>query len=538
MTKRFSRENQDLLYYNRRYNDAISNRRMGKINVINVKSNIGENPIDTTKQEDTVPTLRDILNDYLESTSVHGLQYFGKLSVEVGFFGKILWTCTILISFVCLSLMVMQFLTRYNENPTNTYIKTFDAPIFQAPFPAVTICPVMPIPLQKRLAILENIILPQNVSRDIAMYLLKYGHHITHPYVNREFKYVNELKALLDINKWSVTKFLETLIPCEDIFESCWWSGERIDCTKSIKTSYSSYGLCCSFNYLLENYVGSQKGHPQPKPLSSADFGLWSGLKLVINKDALVLSENMINSSRIINSYGIMVLIHHRMDFPGLNTNMYMLQANHELEIAVKPQLIHKPGGLQHRNKENELVPVCIRQNESPLEYFSIYRYSNCYANCRIKAMIQLCGCLPFIYDYVAEFYNITRCEIERLHCIQENAKQIGIVRDVQNENITCSCRTPCENMNYDGFPNSIALVQTSSPRNVSDQAAVIKVYMQSQIFQILVTLSAADETYLLASVGGIFSLFLGCRLLRGRVETQPQQTSDKNFVNYRRQVY
>lgn len=205
------------------------------------------------------------------------------------------------------------------------------------------------------------------------------------------------------------------------------------------------------------------------------------------------------------------------MDFPGLNTNMYMLQANHELEviystyreervtksdstfsklslqIAVKPQLIYKPGGLQHRNKENELVPVCIRENESPLEYFSIYRYSNCYANCRMKAMIQLCGCLPYIYYYVAEFYNITvnresvlkrystrflgitisitsspidfqRCEIERLHCIQENAKLIAIVRDVENENVTCSCRTPCENMNYDGFPNSFALMQTSSP--------------------------------------------------------------------------
>lgn len=119
----------------------------------------------------------------------------------------------------------------------------------------------------------------------------------------------------------------------------------------------------------------------------------------------------------------------------------------------------------------------------------------------------------------------------------------------------------------------------------MSDQTAVIKVYMQSQIFQILVTMSAADETYLLgtdfqpsipfyfaiaekflregfiertvsASVGGIFSLFLGCSflsvveivyflylfcrslLLRGRAEAQPQQTSNKNFVNHRRQVY
>lgn len=73
-----------------------------------------------------------------------------------------------------LSLMVMQFLRRYNENPTNTYILTFDEPIFKAPFPAVTICPTMPIPMRKRLAILEKAILPENVSREFALNILKY----------------------------------------------------------------------------------------------------------------------------------------------------------------------------------------------------------------------------------------------------------------------------------------------------------------------------------------------------------------------------
>lgn len=72
-----------------------------------------------------------------------------------------------------LSLMVIQFLHRYNENPTNTYIKTFHAPIFEAPFPAVTICPSTPISLERRLTILEHAILPKNVTREFASNLLK-----------------------------------------------------------------------------------------------------------------------------------------------------------------------------------------------------------------------------------------------------------------------------------------------------------------------------------------------------------------------------
>lgn len=100
------------------------------------------------------------------------------------------------------------------------------------------------------------------------------------------------------------------------------------------------------------------------------------------------------------------------MDFPGLSSNMYMLQTNHELKIAIKPELIHKPKGLRHRNKENQLVPLCIAEDQNTLEYFSIYGYSNCYANCRVKAMLRYCGCLPFIYDNVAEYNKIKVMEI------------------------------------------------------------------------------------------------------------------------------
>lgn len=79
---------------------------------------------------------------------------------------------------------------------------------------------------------------------------------------------------------------------------------------------------------------------------------------------------------------------------------------------------------------------------------------------------------------------------------------------------------------------------------------------MYSQTFQMLLTLSAADETYLLASVGGIFSLFLGCSFLsvveivyfvylycraifaRKRHEVQTDHTTNEIFVNGRQRVY
>lgn len=199
--------------------------------------------------------------------------------------------------------------------------------------------------------------------------------------------------------------------------------------------------------------------------MGSADFGSESGLKVVINKEFQQQSdeEDSYNSMNFSMKNNGIVVIHDRMDFPGLSSNMYMLQTNHELKIAIKPELIHKPKGLRHRNKENQLVPLCIAEDQNTLEYFSIYGYSNCYANCRVKAMLRYCGCLPFIYDNVAEYNKIKRCELDRLRCIQRNAKKIRIVKNIQSKNVSCSCRTPCTYMNYDGFPNSIPLMKTSS---------------------------------------------------------------------------
>lgn len=77
--------------------------------------------------------------------------------------------------------------------------------------------------------------------------------------MTQKYKEMDKLKTFLDANKWSTAEFAKNLINCEDIFESCWWSMERIDCAKSIKPSYTSYGLCCSFNYFLDNYVKSPK---------------------------------------------------------------------------------------------------------------------------------------------------------------------------------------------------------------------------------------------------------------------------------------
>ncbi|XP_076281730.1 uncharacterized protein LOC143209657 isoform X1 [Lasioglossum baleicum] len=347
----------------------------------------------------------------------------------------------------------------------------------------------------------------------------RYGHFITYPYAMESYE-EDELAELLKANHWTIADFLKIVEPCEDIFEACWWSSEKIDCGKSLVLSHSSYGFCCSFNYLLEEFVGRDKNQPTPKPIRSVDYGRRSGLKVLINRRILntdaVTNQSFQSAKSISNNDGIAVLIHHSLDFPGLNTDLYILQKNDELQIHVNPTVSGASKDLYQRSREGKVVPLCVR-NADALEYFPVYTYANCYANCRVKAMIKICGCLPFIYEHLVAYHHITPCEIEGLTCIQKNAKQISIIRDVQQPNLTCSCQTPCEEVVYTGLPVTVDLTHSqaaTSYKNVTSGDAILRVFMLSQVFVTMETVSAADEVYLLASIGGIFSLFLGCSFL------------------------
>ncbi|XP_076381737.1 sodium channel protein Nach [Megalopta genalis] len=515
MPRKFASRNQRLVPFKGDLKRDFGRRISPMVKIIGVDA---ANEAEPAKKQEHIPTTSEIVNDFLESTSIHGLQYFGKTDMKVGFFGKILWTCTILTGFACSAIMVIQFLNRYNENPTNTFIKSFNNPIFNAPFPAVTLCPLSPIPRERREKILHGINIPENMSVETVENLLKYGHIITLPYATQSYDESYRLEELLAANYWTIADFLKILQPCDDMLESCWWSSERIDCKKSLLLSHSSYGLCCSFNYLLEDFVGRDKNQPVPKPIRSVDYGRRSGLKLLISSRTLGIDSK--NRSRSIkpvpNGNGIGVFVHHSLDFPGLNTNAYILQKSTEMQVSVNPTIIEKPTDLHHRNRYGKVVPICVKDADG-LEYFPIYTYSNCYANCRVKAMIRICGCLPFIYEHLVNYYRITSCGLEGLSCIQKNTKEISIIRDVKFENLTCTCRTPCVETVYDALPNSIELSMPQAAityKNVSSRDAILRVFMKSQVFVTTETVSAADEVYLLASIGGIFSLFLGCSFL------------------------
>ncbi|XP_036140942.1 sodium channel protein Nach-like [Monomorium pharaonis] len=196
-----------------------------------------------------------LFHEYLKESSIHGIKYFSNLTLKSSIIGKLFWIIIMIGTFVFLSIMLEKFWLRYTTNPTRSVIKSFHSPIFQAPFPALTLCPLIP-PLGKtRKKVFESLTLPNNMNNSTGRFLVRYGPAMANENNPGGRSHLNELKLLLKTNNMTLLDFLKALRPCEDLFETCFWEGTEKNCSELFKVSYTYTGVCCSFNYHLEEFI-------------------------------------------------------------------------------------------------------------------------------------------------------------------------------------------------------------------------------------------------------------------------------------------
>lgn len=79
----------------------------------------------------------------------------------------------------------------------------------------------------------------------------------------------------------------------------------------------------------------------------------------------------------------------------------------------------------------------CLFNNEKKFKYYQDekYSYSTCMKECRIDRALDICGCLPPVYqtDYMV---NLTKCDFFSLKCLKDRR----VIDDLK-----CNCLLPCE---------------------------------------------------------------------------------------------
>jgi acid-sensing ion channel, other len=90
-------------------------------------------------REQSTSTLRGFLSDYMENTSIHGLKYIGETNRS--WFERIWWCLVLLVSALLCGAAIWQQMIKWEQNPVIVTFAERPTPIWQIPFPAVTICP-------------------------------------------------------------------------------------------------------------------------------------------------------------------------------------------------------------------------------------------------------------------------------------------------------------------------------------------------------------------------------------------------------------
>ncbi|XP_036140306.1 sodium channel protein Nach [Monomorium pharaonis] len=249
-------------------------------------------------------------------------------------------------------------------------------------------------------------------------------------------------------------------------------------------------------------------------------FGPRSGLTAVLNREFLIeddgKEEKYVKYST--NSVGLVMYPHHPIDYVSILAPRHILQAQQELQIAVIPFRNIKHSGYYKRNDKGEMVPMCADE-ETEIKYFPKYRYSNCFTSCSIEAVFQSCGCLPYYYTPIAKKFSLKLCEWEDFPCLYANANYTRIIQNVVRENFTCQCITQCRFTTFELRTLTLPLngAHDFNPlmyKNLSKAQSILRVFMKSSTFREIETIPVADTLYLLSSLGGIFSLFLGCSFI------------------------
>ncbi|KAJ9580041.1 hypothetical protein L9F63_004334, partial [Diploptera punctata] len=431
----------------------------------------------------------------------------------------LLWVIVVLLGVMGAGFMVSSFWNRYTTTPTRASVETNHYPTWRVPFPAVTLCNSNKIFRSKAENLVAKLQLPEDMTRENAMNRLALLGDLIDPSPAKSepfsFEQVMEFQDLLTAHNYTVRKLMKELgQSCSEMLVRCSWEGIIEDCNYLFEERKSYDGFCCSFNYrgVIEVVIDGKKmlTAAKRKVNYTRYYSHRMGLSVLLNPN---MNDYFVSTMF---STGVRMLVHGADDFPDDTATEKILPVGRELLLRVTPTSGYCTDSVQDVSPE---VRECVFESERKLHYFPIYSEINCIAECRMDYTIQFCNCSHFYYHDTGK---IRLCELADIPCLR---KYYYAMRTFEfgKTNMKCECPPLCNIVNYD--------VQYSSGNFQAKQYQVTPFFNNitnvtgQTLFHFYYGSHVSIRTRrdiinswndLLSSLGGIFSLFLGCSLISG----------------------
>lgn len=206
--------------------------------------------------------------------------------------------------------------------------------------------------------------------------------------------------AILRLNNISIHEAsLAVSAGCNDFVKRCFWGSDEFPCRQqheylSFSATTSYLGPCCSFNYNPRNssYI----------PFSSNIFGIDGGLTFVGEEGA---------ESRL--QTGLIVLVHHPLDFVTEAAAQVTITANSESFVEISPTVHSSSAEVLELSRSKR---DCLTSGDLQL---GNYRQAACMLSCQERVISDKCNCYPYYLPNVQ--HNTKECKLNATECFREN---------------------------------------------------------------------------------------------------------------------
>ncbi|XP_044750328.1 sodium channel protein Nach-like [Coccinella septempunctata] len=471
------------------------------------------------------------------TTHLHGYKFIAlprRAPLE-----RFLWT--VIVVFFWSSALFILIYVKYRTTRKSTILVTdsINYPVWNYPFPAITICNFNKISKMRAHTQAEQIQHKLNHSvEEIANLFALLGQlyfYSDNIQVTNKDRYL-QLLQLLDHNRVNLNRLLRSLSPsCSSIVKRCRWKGEDKDCDTIFEKIITSEGHCCSFNYYAPRnhkfggLLYPARSPPNPRRVSACGYSSAFEALVSTNSDDYLSSDNL--------GFGNKILIHNSYDYPDWGDESFLLGMKVTALLGVNPSRTYSTDNFRSLSIRER---ACYFEDELPLKNFKHYTYQNCLTECRMNLTQYYCGCIPVVYinedDLIAPNHKV--CSVRDIECLYLHRQYIrstvpGI--EIEAENFTgyvwdstnqpCRCLPECSSTTYD-FHSSLSFLETKHTPwtdkrglyygvNISNHS-VLRVYFDDLVGTRNRRSVIGNWQTFLAFYGGILGLFVGFSFIAG----------------------
>ncbi|XP_035895845.1 pickpocket protein 28-like isoform X1 [Anopheles stephensi] len=507
----------------------------------------------------------EVFQEYCANSSVHGVRYFdrdGRTSCE-----RFWWAVAFLLSMAGCGIMIYKTYVKWNQAPIIVTFSEKTTPVWDMQFPAITICPETKVPAAKL-----------NFTGELNGLLESFHSYATNSTPDDDV--IEQLKAISQLcnmifhsgNRWlrrvnatedNVVDVMKNMsLDRDDTLAVCIYGNQYTRCEPHLRETITEEGICYTFNMLPEDEIFRKTAlHTEYNytekwtdywgyfeqlttyPLYAVGAGLHAGLTIYLKHSQedtdYLCTVCILPMSRCRMCYplsglllqgfsqGYKLMIHDPDEYPQVSLRNVRLPFNHEISIALKPQMITTAQSAADYSWQKR---QCFFNHERHLRFFQIYNQQNCELECLANLTLELCGCVRFSMPRA----NGTKvCKLSQWECMFRAQRLLGPSHTLEEEepwhdNLVelvegCNCLPGCSSVHYD-----VEITQTSLDiENFLRANNELKSYKMDKYYITTLAIyfkesyfitSKRSELYgwvdFLANCGGLFGLFMGVSIL------------------------